>query len=831
MELADLIRRERESAALSLRALAEACHVDPAYLSRVERGQVPPSEKLLSRLSETLNVSEERLFLSAGRVPPDLHASIMSDPEGVLLRAGEHLKSGEPSPKSVVAYGGRRAIEQDGFPFEWISDIAEAESWRKEIYRPCYHLHKWWAQRLGSVFRAALIGTFAPRGSDILSMYYEPSQVPNAVVLDPFMGSGTTVGEALKLGMRAVGRDINPVARNAVSAALSTYDPAEVRRTYRAILRDVRKELTPFYRTVLPDGREVEVAYFFWVKFLPCPECGDRVDLFSSYVFSRHAYPKRQPLARIICPDCGGVSEGRYDSSSHDCPSCRTTFDPQSGPARRSKATCNACATSFQIASTARASGHPPRERLFAKIVMSDDGVRQYLPATDVDKVRYAQAERRLGELPGILPAAEISEGYNTNQVINYGYKHWSQMFNARQSLSLGLLGRRISQISDPSLRNLFLMAFSGLLEFQNTFTSFKGEGTGAVRHMFAHHILKPERLPFEANPLSEKGSGSFPGIFRRRVLRAVEYARDPFDVAIYRSPKKRKKTEKVYGLSAPMACKPAESYREFLAEGRRAYLSVGDSSATDLPDNSVDAVVTDPPFFDNVHYSELADFFHVWQRHLGVDGAGSLETTRSDREVQHGDVEEFSSRLSDVWRECARVLVPHGLLVFSYHHSRGEGWSSLLRSLSSADFGVTAAHPVKSELSVASPKAQAKSPVDLDILFCCRRRENLASSRPKTEDQILVAVQETASRQVDRFNTAGRKLSRNDVLVVTAAQLVRLLSWLPPEEEEGPARSRQFSGLFVQLEPFMQELWSSQEVASAPSFPIEAPGMQLSLV
>ena len=97
-------------------------------------------------------------------------------------------------------------------PFETLSDTAEAESWRKEVHRPIYHVHKWWARRLGTVFRATVLAALAPSGSDVLRLFYEPTRFPGAVVFDPFMGSGTTIGEALKLGARAIGRDINPVA-------------------------------------------------------------------------------------------------------------------------------------------------------------------------------------------------------------------------------------------------------------------------------------------------------------------------------------------------------------------------------------------------------------------------------------------------------------------------------------------------------------------------------------------------------------------------------------------------------------------------------------------
>ena len=153
---------------------------------------------------------------------------------------------------------------------------------------------------------------------------------------------------------------------------------------------------------------------------------------------------------------------------------------------------------------------------------------------------------------------------------------------------------------------------FPGALEFNNMFTSFKGEGTGAVRHMFAHHILKPERVPLEANLWgTSKSSGSFMTMFEGRIRRALDYAEHPFELRLVGG-LGRKATEKVYGLSEPLGFDIAEDYAAF-EQGQRVHLSCGDSSQTELADGSVDAIISDPPFFDNVHYSELADFFHVW--------------------------------------------------------------------------------------------------------------------------------------------------------------------------------------------------------------------------
>jgi SAM-dependent methyltransferase len=326
-------------------------------------------------------------------------------------------------------------------------------------------------------------------------------------------------------------------------------------------------------------------------------------------------------------------------------------------------------------------------------------------------------------------------------------------------------LARRISEISEETSRDAMACLFSGTLEFNNMFASFKGEGTGAVRHMFSHHILKPERVPLEANPWgTPKSSGSFSTLYNSRLLRAQAYSADPFELRLVNG-----RAEKVGGLNEPLGHNAASHYSDF--ERERLYLSCGDSSEIDLPDQSVDCVITDPPFFDNVNYSQLADFFHVWQHHIFHDtDPGS---TRSDREVQHQDAETFAARLCDVFSECHRVLKDDGLLAFTYHHSRSEGWRAVLSAILRAGFRITATQPVKAEMSVAQPKHQTKEPIDLDIIIVCRKS---TGTQPVPTD-VWSVVESRARAQVSRFAAVGRKLSRNDVRVILTAQLARALS------------------------------------------------------
>ena len=444
----------------------------------------------------------------------------------------------------------RRAIE-NGFPTGFVSQLAEHESWRKEVYHPMYYHHKWWARRLGSVLRAALIASAVDQDADVTQRFYEPIQFPALVVFDPFMGSGTTVGEALKLGCRVIGRDINPVSNIMVKAAVQKYDRAEVLAAFEQLDQSVGEQIRALYQTRRPDGEIATVLYYFWVKTVPCVLCQAEVELFKSRIFSRHATPSKEPRAKALCPACRAINDVRYDDDTATCPACRATYNPQRGCVDQSKATCPACGTHFTVIEAVRKQASPLQHKLYAKMVLRANGQKEYWPINAGDLETYAQAEAQLSDLWPFIPPESIQPGYNTNQVLNYSYRYWHQMFNARQLVALAWLSQAIARLPSPAVRTLFACLLSGSLEFNNLFASFKGEGTGAVRHMFAHHILKPELMPLEANIWgTPKSSGSFSTLFESRVLRMLDYKAQPFELKISGTNGSRT-GEKIYDLSA----------------------------------------------------------------------------------------------------------------------------------------------------------------------------------------------------------------------------------------------------------------------------------------
>ena len=671
------------------------------------------------------------------------------------------------------AASGRRLIESDSFAFEFVSGLAEMESWRKEVHRPVYHIHKWWAKRLGSVFRAVLLGSVLPEKENLADAFYRRHDFSGLKVFDPFMGSGTTVGEAHKLGFTALGRDINPVACESVRVALGPMDRDALLRAFGQLSAGVGERIRRLYRTADQTGHECDALYFFWVKGVPCPACSASVDLFPSYIFARNAYPDRKPEVRVYCPECADLFAANVNDVQATCPHCRREFDLHKGPAGGASATCQKCQHVFPIAKTVVALGHPPAHRMFAKLVLTGGDDKLYVPISREDELAYARCSEELAASRLPLPTLEMKDGYNTRQVLNYAYRSWREFFNDRQLLALGWLHQGILALPDDAVRSALRNVFSGVLEFNNMFASYKGEGTGAIRHMFAHHILKPERVPIEGNVWgTSKSSGSFSTLFKSRLLRAIEYRMAPFEVALGNG-NGGSKGKRVFGSSAAFSGRVETAWPPPGTEvPRTIFLSCGSSAATGLGNGSVDLIVTDPPFFDNVHYSELADFFFAWQQLGPSPFVNRRSSTRHTEEVQDASAEQFSTKLRAVFRECHRVLRDDGLLVFTYHHSRADGWTSLAEAVVGAGFDVVNAHPLKSEMSVAAPKSQAKEPIQLDVVLVCRKRE--ADHRRKMDGGAAIreAVEHGAAK-ARRLVSCGLTLSVNDRRVIVISQFL----------------------------------------------------------
>lgn len=651
------------------------------------------------------------------------------------------------------------------FPAAMLSEVGTKESWRKEVHRPATSTHKWWAKRLGTVFRGILTSATTPDGADAAGAYGSSLDLAGTVVLDPFSGSGVTGVEALKLGAKAVCFDINPVATLVQRQAVQSWDLKALEAAYKTVEAACRPEVDRLHQT--EDGRTV--LYYFWVATVDCPDCSEAVRLFDSPIFSKNAYPKRVPKAQVVCPECLAVQESRHDFDTETC-SNGHIISPR-GAVRGQVATCRQ-GHRFKILSALR--GSPPGYEMYAKMVANSGRSKSYEAITDWDRKLYGDCIEALAGLPesAVLPRGQLAPGNNTDQALKWNFRDWRDFFNARQLVSLSLMATAIRDLPGPTPEREALCAlFSGTLEFNNLFTSFKGEGTGAVRHMFSHHILKPERTPLEAHPWgTSQSSGAFSTLYKSRLHRAHEYKRKPADLV-----DRGLGVERVTGASKPLGASIADSWKSFsLADGQAAYIATRNSAETDIPDGSVDLIVTDPPYMDNVHYAELADFFHAWLQclrpHAGYTDAA---TTRRSGEVQHADPVVFGKAIEAVWAECARVLKPGGLLAFTFHQARISGWVQVVDSLRRSGWLVMAVQPVKGEMTTSVVKAGVREPSNLDSIVVCRRVVDGAANPNLSVEEALA----TATKELTSLRDAGIDVGAGDVRSVVRGSLLAYLA------------------------------------------------------
>jgi putative DNA methylase len=625
---------------------------------------------------------------------------------------------------------------------------------------------------LGSVFRATILGVLLDNSQDIWTEFYKQHHFEDVVILDPFMGSGTTLGECVKLGAKPIGCDTNPVSTFLVRQALSKVDEMTLLKTFHEIEHDVKDTIQHYYKTLDPlTGETCDVLYYFWVKIVETSG-GETIPLFKNYIFSKDAYPRKNPDAKILCPHCWTVNTGRYDAKEFQCVACHTQFNPQQGTATN-QAVIDKHGKRYRIKELLTSTGSPPEHRLYAILAVNSRGEKVYLTPTDFDHTIFqqAQADFRISTRP--IPKMEIRDGYNTKQAIGYGYQYWHQFFNGRQLLCLSVLFNRIIAIPDQSIKEHFLCLFSSTLEFNNLFCSFKGEGTGAVRHLFSHHILKPEKTPLENNVWgTKKSSGTFSTLFRSRLLRAKQYLQTPFEIRM--NEKNGRKTTRKEVCSAPIDIQIVDLYASFCKQKKTALILNGDSANLPLPNDSVDAIVTDPPYFDFVHYSELSDFFYAWLQLALKDSYPCFAQDNSSHpgEVQDKKFEKFSRQLGNVFAECFRVLKKQGLMVFSFHHSKPAAWLAIYQAITTAQFTIVAAHPVKAEMSVSKTKAATHNPINLDAIIVCKKEVRQQKS-DRGDSLVWENALKRSQTYYDRLEKAGRTLSRNDRYVILSSQIL----------------------------------------------------------
>lgn len=555
------------------------------------------------------------------------------------------------------------------FDVDLADQLARLESFNKHYYRPNTYLHKWWARRCGTTFRQILKHLVTDGDAQD---YYAPGGLAGRIILDPMIGGGTTLHEALRLGANVIGVDLDPIPILQARATLTDIPLPQLEAAFDCLMSDLRDELAHYYRTACPHcAQETESWYLLYGARRFC-SCGS-ILVVDSLVLRQESDGS---LTRL-CPCCAQIVHG-----SHSCP-CGEQAAPQI--VERGADRCPACDEPYiediEMAYYTRfeplaVTGHCPQHKFF---IRSPD-----------EMLLRALAEADAAREALLFPEDEfiVEPGRKSVQLIRRGINSYLDLFSSRQLL---LLARAIALLPrcTPLERLNLALLISTSLEFNSLLSGYKGKGkrrSGAIRHTFSHHAYTFPITAVENNPLySRRASGTWQKLFHMRIRRARQWAAEPRERDL-----EQEKATFLPVIGEIDSGVEVTDYADLRSGERRFLLRQGSAVQLDLADQSVDNIVTDPPYYDSVQYSDLSAFFRVWLRQLLPVESGwrydvsesAVDPHNNDRDSRYGEL------MSGIFSECARVLRrPHGRLIFTFHHWNPKGWAALTTALKAGGF------------------------------------------------------------------------------------------------------------------------------------------------
>lgn len=660
----------------------------------------------------------------------------------VMSEYPHHIPSG-PAPNRVIRDQRQLALNElatppnlahsnridYGFPEEFVDTLSRQEVFNKHLFRPNTYLHKWWARRCGSTFRT-ILKQFAStaEGSD----YYAPGGLEGKTVFDPMMGGGTTLHEAIRLRANVIGADIDPIPVIQARASLTQAELTDLRAAFKQFYADLRGSLEHYFQTECPTcERATSIQYSLY---------GVRKRCACRTVVQIDRYDLRHEKGRIISIDPysweitahGGVAKGDGESPSLIA---------------KSEKRCAACGQQYEEFLEL-----PFYARYVAVAIVGvceEHGIFFRSPGeADLERIREADARRASLDF-GLLSDFAVKDGPKSGDLLKRNIHSYLEVFSSRQLLylhtAIGLL-REYDGIEKLILGTLV----STSLEFNSMLCGYKGwykRRPGAIRHVFALHAYSFQYTALENNPVNpRKTSGNLQQLFHDRVERGRKWAALPVERRF--DSDGQRELVKIAGE----ADDGIEVFDQAdLSDGqRRFWLIQGDSQSLPIASDSIDMVVTDPPYYDSVQYGNLAAFFRVWLTRLLPDGAewDYDETRAAVVKDTPDDAGKFATALTGIFTESRRVLKPNtGRLVFTFHHWDSDAWAELTIALKAAGFRLQNAYVVFSEHPISVHIRNLKS-IRHDSVLVLADANSTAAVQWEPVTDIDITDSETFCRQ-----------------------------------------------------------------------------------
>jgi putative DNA methylase len=589
----------------------------------------------------------------------------------------------------------------------------------------------------------------------------EGTSLRDIVILDPFAGGGSIPFEALRYGLSVMASELNPVAAVILQATLvypARFGPdltADIREWGEKWARRVNERLGRFF----PKGAGENIFAYLWARTVPCPVTGRPVPLSPNWWLSRDP-----PVAVRLRAD-PAWDEPRfeiYTPQGEDDPDQGTV----SGGIARSPWTGETIDGNY-IKTQAQAGRMG--QMLYAVALKRPGGFDFRVPTPeDVEAARAADAElarlRPRWEAENVIPTEPIPEGSDPRPLL-YGMQTWADMFSPRQLLALGTFVETLRDLRaelraalEPdraaAVETYLALAISKAVNYNSYLASW-------------HAPRCVIRSAFDRHDFSFKWTFGEFDASANLLPWCIDQVADAYqDMARLLAP-----------APPASALAPAPTPAQDGPRDPRPAVVILQGNAADLsavPDRSVHAVVTDPPYYDNVMYAELSDFFYVWLRrtvgHLHPEWFASPLTDKDAeavanparfRGVEAGQARalaerDYERKMTAAFREMARVLRDDGVLTVMFTHKKVEAWDALATALIEAGFTVESSWPVHTESEHSLHQAK-KNAARSTILLCCRKRAvEPLSPAPTWWDDLVPEVRRVAREKAEAFAREG---------------------------------------------------------------------------
>jgi adenine-specific DNA methylase len=690
----------------------------------------------------------------------------------------------------------------------------------------------------------------SPSASDLNVLHRVLTATWGAVpsVLDPTAGGGSIPYEAIRYGLPSIANDLNAVAAAVLRAgvempALYGSELADDLKKWGQVLVDrVRDRLVQYFD--LDSNDERVVAYVF-AHTVSCPRSGKPVPLSPNWWLSKD---KGGTAVRLMTERNGQqLDEVEFEIVTGKA---IDTAEADAGTVARGDGVSpwdGLAIDGDHIKAEAQA--RRMGSQLYA-VAVRIGGKRRFRAPTPTDLAALKKADGALREvLPewiqnGILPDEEIPDGNKTSEPRRYGMYRWRDLFSPRQLLVHGTFVEEFRRLNQEVHSHLGERgdAVSTLLAMMQS----KAVNWNAL--LSSYDVSRQKvRSVFDRHDFSFKWTyAEFEGA-RELYPWCLEQITDAYcGIAELLEPSEGG------GLSGHALAHPVPGPVEVLRE------NAGDLRS--VPDRSQVLVCIDPPYYDNVMYAELADFFYVWEKHtLGLvwpelfedeltdkkneavtNLARFVDTGKKKKDLANAD---YEAKMTAIFAECHRVLRDDGVLTVMFTHKRAEAWDTLGMGLMEAGFTIETSWPVNTESEQSLHQADQNA-ASSTILLVCRRRVASTTEPPFFED--LEADVRAAARHA-LVDFAAQGIEGVDLLLSTYGPALAVISaqWpvysseadpitgksrlLRPEEALDAAREevvkvqrRRLVGHEAQLDPYTDFVMIAWDAFRAASFPFD---------